>query len=131
MSEMLKNWKLLFISCALVIGGLGGSALARGGGGRGAMVKKFDENGDGKLDDAERAKLKAARDARKAKRKAEALARYDADKNGVLDPGERSTMRSDRAAERFKKLDTDGDGKISKDEFAAGAKHKGGRGHRP
>jgi hypothetical protein len=97
---MLRNSKLLFVSCALVLGTLGGSALAGGGGGRGAMTKKFDENGDGKLDDAELAKMHAARDARRAKRKAAALAKYDANKNGVLDPAERKAMRADRAARR-------------------------------
>ena len=117
----MKKLKLLLAS-VLVIGGLGGAALARG------PAKKFDENGDGKLDDAERAKMLAARAAHRAKRQADALAKYDANRNGVLDPAERKQMRSDRADARFKKLDADGDGKISQEEFKNGAMHKRGGG---
>ncbi|MBX3156300.1 MAG: hypothetical protein KF773_09905 [Deltaproteobacteria bacterium] len=133
---MLKKWKLILATSVFAIAGLAGIAAARGGGEghRAGMLKKFDENGDGKLDDAERAKMKAARGQMKAKRMAEMLAKYDANKNGALDADEKKLMKHDRAAARFKKLDTDGNGVLSPAEFEAGAmhgrgKHRGHRGH--
>jgi hypothetical protein len=48
------------------------------------------------------------------------LARFDANKDGVLDATERETMRNTLAEERFKQLDTNGDGVLSLDEFKAG-----------
>ncbi len=59
----------------------------RGGKHHGAKLEKYDKNGDGKLDDAERKQLEADHAA--------------------------------RAAERFKKLDVDGSGSISKKEAEA------------
>jgi hypothetical protein len=131
---MLKKWKLLFLTSTLVVAGFVGLAAAKGGGGgKAGMVKKFDENGDGKLDDAEEAKMKTVRGAMRAKREAAVLAKFDANKNGVLDPAEKKAMRAERAAERFKQLDKDGDGKLSLDEFQGGGMgkhhHRGHRGH--
>ena len=54
-----------------------------------------------------------------AQRKAEILAKYDTNKDGKLDAQERAVMREQRTVEAFKKMDTDGNGQISLDEFKA------------
>ena len=81
-----------------------------------------------------------ARDKVKCKRVAakcrlEAFERYDADRSGMLDPAElRQLMReqgkhmSDKQFEAFlKKIDTDGDGQISLDEFLQAFDHRAAR----
>jgi hypothetical protein len=132
---MLRKWKLLLATSAFVIAGFAGFAVAKGGsgahGGKAGMLKKFDEDGDGKLSDAEKAKMQTVFAAKRAKRQAEALSKYDSNKDGTLDRTEKKAMRDDRTAERFKKLDKDGDGKLSLDEFQSGGgmgKHRGHRG---
>jgi hypothetical protein len=118
--------------------GVVGVAVAGGGKGRGmhhkkAMMEKFDADKDGKLDDDEKAALKAAMEKRRAemeKRHAEReqamLEKYDANDDGKLDDAERAEAREDRLVERFTEMDTDGDGVLSFDEFKAG-KEKGKR----
>jgi Ca2+-binding EF-hand superfamily protein len=97
------------------------------------MIEKFDLDGDGKLDDAERAQMKAAFEAKHAERKAEMLTKFDLNKDGQLDDRERATMRDVKLSERFTKMDTNADGKLSIDEFKAGAQkgrfHHGRHGH--
>jgi hypothetical protein len=136
----LKN-KLTWISASVVASaalvlGAAGIAAAKGDGGQGvgngrraAMMQKFDANGDGVLDDAERAKLRDAFAAKRAQRKAAMLARYDADRDGALSPAERAQATEERAGARFAKLDANGDGVLSLDEFKAGH-HKRGHHHR-
>ena len=73
------------------------------------MLKKYDVNKDGKLDDAEMAAMKADN-------KAAALAKYDTNKNGKLDENEKTAMKADQeAAKAAKKAEHDakkaGDGK--------------------
>jgi Ca2+-binding EF-hand superfamily protein len=125
---MFKKWKLVLATSALLVGGTVGFAAAkghRGHGDRKAMKEKFDLNKDGQLDDAERAQLKQAFGAMHAQKKAEMLQKHDANKNGVLDPAERQALKTARAEARFAKLDKNGDGSISRDEFAAGHQHRG------
>jgi hypothetical protein len=124
----MKKLKLVIATAALCVGGLSGFALANGhmGGGRKAMVEKFDTNKDGKLDDAEKAQLKASF----AQRKAEKLARFDANKDGALDDAERTAMRDQRVAQRFAMLDTNKDGAITLEEMKAAKPHGGKHGHR-
>jgi Ca2+-binding EF-hand superfamily protein len=131
MTILTKKLKWIMASSALCVAAAGGLALANGAGGHGGraakkqeMMQKFDANGDGQLDDAERAKLKEAFAARKAAR----IAKFDADRDGALSPAERAAMKDQRAQERFGKLDTNGDGKLSLDEFKAGAMRGGHHG---
>jgi hypothetical protein len=136
---MLRKWKLLLATSAFVVAGFAGFAAAKGAGaGHGGMLKKFDEDGDGKLSDAEKAKMQTAFAAKRAKRLARAPSKYDANfdanHDGTLDPAEKKAMRDARAAERFERLDKDGDGKLSLDEFKAGGmggmgKHRGHKKH--
>ena len=93
------------------------------------MKAAFDKNNDGVLDDAERAAMKAAFEAKRAARMKEALARWDANKDGTLSDAERQKMRHDRLVERFRAMDANGDGQISFSEFET-AKAKLGRGHK-
>jgi hypothetical protein len=59
------------------------------------------------------------------------LATYDKDGNGELDDRERRTMREARMAEQFKRLDTNGDGMLSIEEFQAGDGLRAGFGRPP
>jgi hypothetical protein len=127
---MLTKLKLaLMISAPLVAGATTYAIAEAGGRDKQELLHKFDKNGDGKLDDAERADKKAAF----AARRAEHLAKYDIDKDGKLDDAERAAMRDARLTERFKSMDANGDGQLTLDEFKAGAPrgfgHHGRRGH--
>ena len=108
------------------------------------ILKKYDANKDGALDESERAAWFADREKQQAAREtrqAADLARYDANKNGKLDPDERAARRADNekaraerqaarearraektAAAEAKKLaryDRNKNGKLDEDELAA------------
>jgi hypothetical protein len=95
------------------------------------VLKEFDQDGDGKLNDQERAAMHAEREKKK-------LERYDTDKDGKLSDAEKTAMRASREKEMLEKFDADKDGKISDEERKAaqdagfsgpGGRHK--RGPRP
>jgi hypothetical protein len=122
--------KKLTIALALC-GSLAGIGVAaaegfHGGAGRGQFMQKYDLNKDGKLDDGEKQAMRADFKAKLAERRAEMIAKFDTNKDGKLDDGEKAAMRDARASEVFQKLDANGDGVISLDEFKAG-KEKMGR----
>jgi len=124
---MLTKYKLaLFIAAPLVAGAATYAAAQGDGPARKDMIQKFDANGDGKLDDAERAQMRAAVEAKRAERHKEMLARYDTNKDGTLDKAERTAMRDAKLTERFQAMDKNGDGKLTIDEFKAGGFAKGG-----
>jgi Ca2+-binding EF-hand superfamily protein len=81
------------------------------------MLERFDTNHDGKLDDTERAAMRAERVQR-------IFGRLDANSDGQLSTAE---VKGTRLERRFTALDTDGSGTISKDELLA-ARHVGHRG---
>ena len=132
---MMTKIKLALVASISLLAGAAGIAAAHGGADAGGgthkaeILTKYDANGDGKLDDAEKAKMKADFQAKRAARKADMLAKFDANKDGKLEPAERQAMKAEMSAKRFAKLDTNGDGVLSKDEFAAGAQMHGHGGH--
>jgi hypothetical protein len=104
--HMLTKFKLALATTVALVGGVAGFAAAQG-----------------------RDKPDQDRKAMHAERKAEMLAKFDANKDGQLDDAEKDAMKAERAALQFSHLDKDGDGKLSLDEFKA-AKHHQGRGGR-
>ncbi|MFN0252021.1 MAG: hypothetical protein ACKV2T_34410 [Kofleriaceae bacterium] len=107
-----RKLKLVFVTSLVLVGSAVGIAAAQG-----------DHHG------RDRAAMKG-----KGKAKKEAmLLSYDFNKNGALDDNERTAMHAERVAKRFAKLDANGDGVLSKAEFAAGKRKFGKgrhRGHR-
>lgn len=89
---------VLTIALALGLGGLLGQAADGEAKPKPApvlpdSVKKYDKNGDGKLDQEERAALQK-------ERQAEIIKKYDKDGDGKLDEAERKAMQEERRKER-------------------------------
>lgn len=134
-----KSLARLLISRFALVFGLGLPVLAGaqpldGGAGhhgkdKAALIARFDKNGDGKLDEAERAAMKAQLASERAARKQEMLAKYDLNKDGKLDENERAQMKKDKIAARFDAMDTNKDGVISRAEFEAAAEAQPRFGH--
>ncbi len=117
---MLTKMKIALALCASLAGGVAVADGFHGGATRAEILQKYDTNKDGKLDDQEKAAMKADFEAKREQRKAEMLAKFDTNKDGKLDDNEKAAMRDARATEAFKRLDTNGDGQISLEEFKAG-----------
>lgn len=92
------------------------------------LLKRYDKNGDGKLDDSEKAAAKTEMQkhgsARKAKMRERALARYDKNGDGKLDESERAAAMAEIKSRPgvIKRFDKDGDGKLNAEEDAAADK---------
>lgn len=97
------------------------------------IIKRYDTNKDGKLDEAEIAAVKEERlmmsqDKREEKRERvkERLKEFDKNGDGQLDAAEKAAMeatlraRIEKRPMLLKRLDTDGDGKLSDAEWLAG-----------
>lgn len=61
-----------------------------------ADLAKYDANKDGALDEAERAAMKADKDAKRDATKQERLEKYDANKDGKVDKTEREAETADK-----------------------------------
>ena len=120
----MNKLKVALVLCGCLIGGVA------------AAAPKWDANGDGTVDQAEKAQRHADMQAKREEMKQKMLLKFDTNKDGKLDQGERIVMKDTIATEAFKRLDTDGNGQLSLTEFKAGkkfGKHFGGhhtrRGH--
>lgn len=75
-----------------------------------AMLKKFDKNGDGKLDDSEKEAAKTAMKERREERHKKILARFDKNGDGKLDDAEKAAAKAARKGHHPKhKKDGGGD----------------------
>jgi hypothetical protein len=92
----------------------------------GERMAKFDSNGDGKLDESERAAMREGRVAR-------ILESADTDGDGAISKDEAAAVegRQKRMFGDFSKLDADNDGSITKAELAESMKNRGPRRRRP
>lgn len=128
---MFTKMKIAFVVAGSLVTGV---AVAAPHFDRSQVIQKYDTNKDGQLSDQEKAALKADMQAKHAQMKAEMLAKFDTNKDGKIDDAERQAAQNARAEERFKKLDTDGNGQLSLSEFKAAHQGKQGRfghgGHR-
>ena len=68
-----------------------------------AILKKYDANKDGVLDETEKAALEADVAKSKAAAEAKRLAKYDANKDGKLDESELATEKAEKKAAADKK----------------------------
>ena len=101
------------------------------------IIKRYDTNKDGRLDEAEVAAVKQTtlmsgqeekmeKRERMMERQKEWLEEFDQNKDGKLDESEKATMeamvraRVEKRPKLLKRIDTDGDSKLSDAEWAAG-----------
>lgn len=108
------------------------------------IIKRYDTNKDGKLDETEVAAVKEQmlmanqekreeRLERVKERQGEWIKEFDQDGDGKLNDEEKKTMettlraRMEKSPRLMKRLDTDGDGKLSDAEWAAGREKVIGR----
>ena len=89
-------------------------------------LELFDVDGDGELNENEKANAKAFHEQRKAEKKAEMLERFDTDSDGQLSQDEREQAkaahrerRAARKAELLERIDANGDGELTREEREA------------
>lgn len=87
-----------------------------------ARFKAADSNGDGKLTPEE---MQAMAQKKMAKRTQKMITRFDQDGDGALSESE--LPNGGRHGDMFETIDADASGGISKEEFAQGAMHRGGK----
>ena len=104
----MKKIKLAFVLCGVLAGGVAMAA------------PRLDRNGDGSVSAQEKTEARAQFKQHRLEMKQKMLAEFDANGDGKLDDAERTAMRETRAIAAFKKLDTNGNGQISLDEFKQG-----------
>jgi len=87
------------------------------------LLEKFDQDGNGTLDETERNQLKQTMSERRQAVKAKILKRFDSDKDGQLSPEEKKAAapiiideRKKIKAALLEQFDKDSDGKLSMDE---------------
>jgi len=127
----MKTKSLIVIAASL---GLIGAASAEGEKPRGEhrklppeIIAKFDKDGDGKLNDEERAAARSAREGMMEARKKEMLEKFDTDKDGTLDDTEKAAMHEARKKMMLEKFDANKDGTLDDTEKAAMRKEMGDR----
>ncbi|MFM2196634.1 MAG: hypothetical protein RLZZ505_66 [Verrucomicrobiota bacterium] len=87
------------------------------------VIEKFDKDGDGKLNEAEREDARAARKEMEAARKKEMLEKFDKDGDGKLSDDEKKAAHEAMKKKMLEKFDKDGDGELSEEERAEARKH--------
>ena len=99
------------------------------------MIKKFDKDGDGKLNDDEKAELRKAMASKGGpggrRLPPHLLKKFDKDGDGKLSEDERAELRKGMEARRkefMAKFDKDGDGKLNEEERKAAMAARPGRG---
>lgn len=115
---------LLFVSFALCLSAAPDGKKKSSGEGkdfpsREEIIKKFDKDGDGKLRDAEREKIRKKLPGKGRKLPPQILAKFDKDGDGELNDEEREAAKKAweaRKEEALEKFDADGDGKLNPEE---------------
>jgi hypothetical protein len=103
----------------------GGQRERRGPGNRPTppeILKEFDKDGDGKLNDEEAKAAREARQARAEEARKKMLEKYDTDKDGKLSEEERKTMRTEMEAKRkalLEKYDANKNNRLDPEEIKA------------
>jgi len=99
---------------------------------RAKVLERFDTNGNGMIDDAERKAIGKARKQRRLKRHQRLLERFDTNGDGQLDEQERAAARELRRAKMIERFDANGDGVLDRNEkkTARKAHRHRNRGHR-
>jgi len=94
------------------------------------MLKEYDTDKDGKLNDEERAEMMKKMRAQMEARQKAMLEKYDANKDGKLDEAETKAAREGQQKEMLEKYDANKDGKLDDEERAkipANERMMGGR----